>query len=118
SPAHATPAHKADVKPVAQAASVPAQKAIAPGASAAAEPSGSVVQIGAFSSDAVAHKEYGDMASAMTGKMTGKTRHIEPLQRDGKTLYRTWVAGFASHADAHAFCEALKAKGKICIVKG
>jgi hypothetical protein len=104
------------------AAAKPAAKPIAPAAAsagdAAGDPTGSVVQIGAFSSDALAHKGYADISTAMGGQMAGKVRHIQPLQRDGKTLYRTWVSGFASHADARAFCDALKAKGKTCITKG
>ncbi len=104
-------AHAA-AKPVAKPA------AAAPAGAAATDPTGSVVQIGAFSSDALAHKGYADMSTAMGGQMTGKVRHIQPLQRDGKTLYRTWVSGFASHAEARVFCDALKAKGKTCITKG
>ena len=107
--AAAAAAHKSEAKPV--AAPVTA-------AAASTDPTGSVVQIGAFSSDALAHKGYADVATAMGGQMGGKVRHIQPLQRDGKTLFRTWVSGFASHADARAFCDALKAKGKTCITKG
>ena len=102
-------AHKPEAKPALRA-----------GASTAASVTAgvSVVQIGAFSSGALAQKGYADVASAMAGHMTGKARHVEPLQHDGKTLFRTWVSGFASHADARIFCDALKAKGKTCIVKG
>jgi hypothetical protein len=96
----------------------PPVPAAASAGDASGDPTGSVVQIGAFSSDALAHKGYADMSTAMGGQMAGKVRHIQPLQRDGKTLYRTWVSGFASHADARAFCDALKAKGKTCITKG
>lgn len=103
----------------ARAAAKPAAKPATGAAPAAAgDPTGSVVQIGAFSSDALALKGYADMTTAMGGQMAGKVRHIQPLQRDGKTLFRTWVSGFATHADARAFCETLKAKGKTCITKG
>jgi hypothetical protein len=89
---------------------------------AAATPSASgkaaVVQIGAFSSSALADKGYADVSAALPGRMSGKAKHVQPLDKDGTTLYRTWLSGFASRADAQAFCEALKAKGKTCLVKG
>jgi hypothetical protein len=40
------------------------------------------------------------------------------VTKDGHTLYRTAVTGFSDRASATAFCDALKAKGKICFVKG
>ena len=42
---------------------------------------------------------------------------IEPVQKDGSTLYRTQVTGFASRAEAVAYCDKLKAAGKSCFVK-
>jgi hypothetical protein len=50
--------------------------------------------------------------------MVGKSKHVEPVARDGKTLYRTSVTGFASKASAQTFCDAWKAKGRPCFVKG
>ncbi|MHB8287594.1 MAG: SPOR domain-containing protein, partial [Caulobacteraceae bacterium] len=80
---------------------------------------GSVVQIGAFSSTALADTGYADVSKALAGRMSGKSKHVLPVTTaNGKTLFRTWVAGFPSRADATAFCEALKAKNKTCIVKG
>ncbi len=88
-------------------------------AAAAAAPSGrSVVQIGAFSSSALADKGYADVSATLPGKMGGHAKHVQPLDKDGTTLYRTWLSGFATRADALAFCDALKAKGKTCLVKG
>jgi hypothetical protein len=40
-----------------------------------------------------------------------------PVQKDGATLYRTSVTGFASRAEAQTFCERLKGAGKACFVK-
>lgn len=79
---------------------------------------GAVVQIGAFSSADLAAKGYADVASDMSNRMSGKARHVLPLEVNGKTLYRTWVSGFASRSDAVAFCETLRTKNKSCIVKG
>jgi hypothetical protein len=79
--------------------------------------SGARVQIGAFSSAALADKGFSDVSALLSGSMAGKAKHVEPVEKDGATLYRTSVTGFADRASATAFCEALKAKGKICFVK-
>ncbi len=122
----ATPAptpHK--TRPAAVAASTTAQSSAAQSsaapavaAKATAAPGKSVVQIGAFSSSTLADKGYADVSATLPDRMSGKAKHVQPLDKDGTTLYRTWLSGFATRADAQAFCEALKAKGKTCLVKG
>jgi hypothetical protein len=84
---------------------------------ASASTSGVRVQIGAFSSAALADKGYSDVAALMPGAIGGHAKHVEPVDKDGSTLYRTSVTGFGDRASATAFCDALKAKGKICFVK-
>jgi hypothetical protein len=84
---------------------------------AAAAAGGVRVQIGAFSSAALADKGFSDVAALLPGSMSGHAKHVEPVDKDGSTLYRTSVTGFSDRAAAVAFCEALKAKGKICFVK-
>ena len=109
--------HKA--KAAKLAAADPIGALVTSSTAAAAAPAGrSVVQIGAFSSSALADKGYADVSSTLPGQMGGKAKHVLPLDKDGTTLYRTWLSGFATRADAQAFCEALKAKGKTCLVKG
>ena len=103
-------------KPVKLAASRSADAPAATGVEAG--PAKAVVQIGAFSSTALADKGYADVSAALPDQMAGKAKHVQPLDKDGTTLYRTWLSGFATRADAQAFCEALKAKGKTCLVKG
>jgi cell division protein FtsN len=76
------------------------------------------VQIGAFASAALADKGWSDVSTALPSAMAGKAKRVQTVEKDGKTFYRTSVAGFASRADAVSFCEALKAKGKACFVKG
>ena len=49
--------------------------------------------------------------------MEAKGKLVESIDRDGKTLFRGAVAGFASRADAVAFCAKLKADGRACIVR-
>lgn len=75
------------------------------------------VQIGAYSSEALAAKGWSDLAGAFASDMSGKGKHFEPVSKDGKTLYRAAVTGFASKAEAQAFCGKLKAAGRACIVK-
>ena len=112
-PSDAATAKPADAKPaVTQAADAK------PAVARLATRGGAVVQIGAFSSSALADKGYADVSATLPDQMGGKAKHVQPLDKDGSTLYRTWLSGFASRSDAVAFCEALKAKGKTCLVKG
>jgi hypothetical protein len=96
-------------KILAPTASAPAPSSTATGAAA--------VQIGAFSSQALADKGWNDAAAIAPGAAAGKGKHVERIDKDGHTLFRTQVTGFASRADASAFCEKLKAAGKACFVK-
>ena len=95
----------------------PAKAAAAPKPDAAAVGGATMVQIGAFSSQALADKGWNDAARIAPGVAAGKGKKVEAIQKDGATLYRTAVTGFASRADATAFCETLKAAGKSCFVK-
>ena len=114
-----TPAKPAAHKAKAAKSADPIGALVTSSTAAAAAPAGkSVVQIGAFSSTALADKGYADVSAALPGRMGGKAKHVQSLDKDGTTLYRTWLSGFATRADAQAFCEALKAKGKTCLVKG
>jgi cell division protein FtsN len=115
-PIMATPQSQA--KPMAAAAKpvVAEKKPVAKPAVAAT--SSALVQIGAYSSNDLASKGWSDIAKAFPKPMAGKSKTIVPVEKDGSTLYRTSIGGFASRSEATAFCEQLKAAGKICIVKG
>ena len=76
-----------------------------------------MVQIGAFSSPALADKGWNDVARLMPGDMIGKTKRVEPVSKDPGSLYRAYVGGFASKAEASAFCDQLKAANQRCMVK-
>ncbi|WP_411287983.1 SPOR domain-containing protein [Phenylobacterium sp.] len=111
-PAPKVPAPKAPAPKVlapAPVAAAPAPKAAA-GASAA-------VQIGAFSSQALADRGWADASAIAPGLTAGKGKSVQQIDKDGATLYRTAVTGFASRADATAFCNQLKAAGKSCFVR-
>ncbi|HEY4031861.1 MAG TPA: SPOR domain-containing protein [Caulobacteraceae bacterium] len=101
---------KADAKPA------PAAKAQAKPESTAGH-GAAIVQFGAFSSAALASSEWAKLAKAYPSQMSGKGRLVETVERNGKTLFRGAVSGFAVRTDAVAFCAKLKADGKSCIVR-
>jgi hypothetical protein len=121
-PKAAAPAAKAPPAPAKEKPlPPPAKPAPAPAAKAepapAAKAGGAAVQIGAFSSQALADKGWNDAAAVAPGLSAGKGKSVEKVDKDGKTLFRTQITGFASRADATAFCDKLKAAGKACFVK-
>ena len=78
---------------------------------------GAVVQIGAVTTTALADRAWSDAVAAAPGLAAGKGKSITKIDKDGATLYRTAVTGFASRTDAQAFCEKLKSAGKSCFVR-
>jgi cell division protein FtsN len=75
-----------------------------------------VVQIGAFSSQSLADKEWSKAAAVAPGAMAGRGKRVAPVTKDGVTLYRTAITGFDSRDQAVALCEKLKASGGTCFV--
>lgn len=74
-------------------------------------------QVGAVTSTELADKTWNEAIKASGGLGSGKGKAVEKVERDGKTLYRTGVTGFASRADAQAFCAKLQGAGKACFVR-
>lgn len=109
----AVPAKAAPTPPPAKAAPAPVRVAEAAPAPARGA---SAVQIGAFSSAEIANAEYAKVRAAFGAHTAGRGKHVEPVQREGQTLYRTTFTGFARE-DAQKFCAALKAAGRACIVR-
>jgi hypothetical protein len=103
----------AQPKPAQLAAATPAP-APKPVASASGPAS---VQIGALSSPALADKAWTEATRLAPGLAAGKGKKVEAVDKNGTTLYRTSVTGFASREAAKAFCEAISASGKSCFVK-
>ncbi|MET4685058.1 SPOR domain-containing protein [Brevundimonas faecalis] len=117
-PAATTPAPVAPAKP-APVTPAPAPKATpAPTAPAPAAASGtSGVQIGAFSSTAIADREYAAVASRFGQYASGAEKRVQEVTAaNGSTVYRTTFTGM-SRERAVAFCNALKAAGRDCIVR-
>ena len=115
-PAVVAPATPAPAKPVTAAPAVKAPAAPAPAAPAAAGGS-SGVQIGAFSSTAIADREYAAVASRFGSFASGAEKRVQEVTAaNGSTVYRTTFTGM-SRDRAVAFCNALKAAGRDCIVR-
>jgi outer membrane biosynthesis protein TonB len=110
------PVQKVAAAPPAPKAPPPVQKT-EPAPAPKAASGGAVVQIGAVSSTALADKAWKDAVAAAPGLGAGKGKSVEKIERNGGTLYRTAVTGFASRADAQAFCAKLQAAGKSCFVR-
>ncbi|WP_299175412.1 SPOR domain-containing protein [uncultured Brevundimonas sp.] len=90
--------------------------AAAPAASASTSGSSSV-QIGAFSSTEIADREYAAVAGRFGQYASGAQKRVtEVTSSSGSTLYRTTFTGL-SRERAVAFCDALKAAGRDCIVR-
>jgi len=102
----------ADNSPTPKAAVV--AKTPAPAKAAAG---GFAVQIGAFSSQALADKSWTSAAGLAPGAMAGKGKHVAQTTKDGATLYRVAITGFDTHASAEAMCAKLTAAGRTCFVR-
>lgn len=117
SPAPApTPVQKVAAAPAPKPAPPPAPKAAAPSPARSAA-GGAAVQIGAVSSMALADKAFREAIAAAPGLGAGKGKSVEKIEKNGGMLYRTAVTGFASRADAQAFCAKLQGAGKSCFVR-
>jgi len=109
-------AQSAPAKKLATSASRPATTTTAAASMAAGTDAQGdhVLQIGAFSTRALANEEWAKAGEIAPGGMIGKGKHITPVVRDGQTLYRATITGFATRAQALALCERLKAAGGHC----
>jgi hypothetical protein len=111
------PAPRPEPAPAATPAARPAEPAAARNPTPPPPTSTAQVQIGAYSSSALADDGWNEVARLMPGQMAGKTKRVEPTTADGKTLYRAAVGGFTSRQEAAAFCEALKSRSHACLVR-
>jgi len=110
----------AAARPVAPPPAKPVMATAKPAAaaSAASDKAGAaVVQIGAFSSAALADAGWNEDARVAPGVMAGKNKKVDMVTRDGATLYRAAITGFPSRFEAQALCDKLKAAGKTCFVR-
>jgi len=107
----ATPAAPTPRPTTAPPVATPATKAPAAAGGSAS------VQIGAFSSTEIADREYAAVAGRFGSFASGAEKRVtEVTSSSGSTLYRTAFSGL-SRERAVAFCNALKAAGRDCIVR-
>lgn len=82
----------------------------------AAFPSGTnLVQLGAFTSPALAASEWERLQDQFGGLMANRFRVIQVSNQATNTWYRLRASGFEDRADAKRFCAALEAEGADCI---
>lgn len=74
-----------------------------------------LVQLGAFDSAEIAAAEWARLSSRYGDYLGDKSRVIEAVERNGRTLYRLRVQGFTDGGDTGRLCSALKAKGQDCM---
>lgn len=104
--------------PAAKAPATPAPApVVAPAPAPRAAGGSSAVQIGAFSSTEVADREYAAVAARFPQFAQGAQKRVQEVTAsNGSTVYRTTFSGL-SREDAVAFCNALKAAGRDCLVR-
>ncbi len=105
---------------LAEAPAAPSPATPAPAAPKHVSPApsgGYAVQIGAFSSPALADKEWSSAAGLAPGTMAGKGKRVAQITKDGATLYRTAITGFDTREQAQAMCAKLTAAGRACFVR-
>ncbi len=108
-----TAASTASARPTQVATAAPLRPT--PAAAAPATTGGGYgVQIGAFSSQAIADAEFAKIAGSYA---SGRGKAVTPVPSGGATLYRTVVTGFSSREQATAVCAQMKAAGKTCFVR-
>lgn len=108
------PAEKAAPAPRPATPVAPAEKAETP---APAPGGSSAVQIGAFSSTALADREYAAVAARFPQFASGAGKRVQEVTASGgETVYRTTFTGL-SRERATAFCAALRSAGRDCIVR-
>ena len=112
------PANSATPAAPAPRPTTPTAPVAAPATKAPAATGGSTsVQIGAFSSTEIADREYAAVAGRFGAYASGAEKRVtEVTSSSGSTLYRTAFSGL-SRERAVAFCNALKAAGRDCIVR-
>jgi hypothetical protein len=75
-----------------------------------------MVQLAALTSEDAARKEWQLLAKRMPELLTGRQPVFSRFDRDGHVFWRVRTTGFADPAQAHAFCDHVRAKGGGCSV--
>jgi hypothetical protein len=115
-PAKATAVAKADTAPPALRPALTPPPA-APAAAAPVAGGGVAVQVGASPSLPDIQGLLTRFKKKFAGELGGRSTNVAAVQVDGKTVNRALVTGFASSAEANAFCKTLSAAGQACFVR-
>lgn len=111
------PARPATPAPAAPRPTTPAATTPAPAPAATGAGGTSAVQIGAFSSTAIADREYAAIAARYPQFARNATKRVQEVTAsNGSTVYRTTFTGL-SREDARAFCSAIQGGGGDCLVR-
>jgi hypothetical protein len=118
-PASQSPPPPAPPKAGAQAATAAARDAstAAPGTLAPPRRGDRAVQVVSSPVEADARRSLAGLRSRFGDKLAGLETRVAPAQVRGRTVYRGFVAGFATHDEAKAFCQALKPEGQACLAR-
>ncbi|MDI7774305.1 SPOR domain-containing protein [Asticcacaulis sp. EMRT-3] len=116
-PVPGAPVAKPVVKPAVAAPAAAKPAAAKPvAAKPVAASGGAAVQIGAYDSTDTANAEYARVASSYGLFVGGAGKRVEKVQTANGTFYRTTFTGLTPEK-AKAFCAALKANGRDCIIR-
>jgi hypothetical protein len=75
------------------------------------------VQIGASPSRSDIEALLAKVRKAHAAELANLSPRVATVQLDGKTVNRALIAGFASNAEANAFCKMLEASGQACFIR-
>ena len=102
----------------ATAAAVPATAAVPAAVPAAAQKFSGQVQLAATADEGGAEAAWNAAQKKAPDLLAGKSPVILPAVVNGQSVWRVRLSGFATSADAQAFCAQLTAKGAACLVAG
>ena len=72
------------------------------------------VQLAALDTHAAAELEWSRLCRSHPALFSRRAPQVEPIDHDGRTLYRLRMGGFANAADANAFCAQARAQRVAC----
>ena len=79
-------------------------------------PTGAILaQFDAYETEDLARAKFSDLQQRFGGVMAGKSMVVQPVESNGRTIYRLRAYGLTSEDDARNFCAALQAEGTECV---
>jgi hypothetical protein len=117
-PSKPSPAPKAEPEtPKTEVAEAKPPKSEAPKAETPRGGGTLAVQIGAAPSKPDVEALLAKFRKAHAADLGGLKTEVATVQSDGKTVNRALIQGFASNAEAGAFCKKLEASGQACFIR-